>query len=126
MFADRNATAMIPAKDFARARAWYADKLGLEPTQVMENDMGASYALKGVNAFLYPTQFAGTAEHTILSFESADLVADMQAMRGKGVVFLDYDLPGLKTVNGLAEFGPVKNAWCKDSEGNILGFVQGM
>jgi len=47
-------------------------------------------------------------------------------MRSKGVVFLDYDLPGLKTENGVATFGPVKNAWCNDSEGNILGFVQGM
>jgi hypothetical protein len=47
-------------------------------------------------------------------------------LRGKGVAFLDYDLPGLKTENGIASFGPVKNAWCKDSEGNILGFVEGM
>ena len=126
MFADRTATAMIPAGDFARARAWYSDKLGLEPEEVYPDNMGAIYELKGVRAFLYPTQYAGTAQHTILSFDSTDLVADMQAMRTKGVVFLDYDLPGLKTENGLARFGSVKNAWCKDSEGNILGFVEGM
>ena len=125
MFADRKASAMIPASDIARAKAWYADKLGLQPVDDMK-EMGAAYDLGGTAAFLYPTQYAGTAQHTILSFPSDDLVADMNAMRGKGVVFLDYDLPGLKTVNGLAEFGPVKNAWCKDSEGNILGFVEGM
>ena len=126
MFADRRATAMLPAKDLQRAKAWYADKLGLKPTE--ENgDMGAVYNLGGGTiAFLYPTQFAGTAQHTLLSFDSPDLAADMQKMRAKGVVFLDYDLPGLKTENGLATFGPVKNAWCKDSEGNILGFVEGM
>ena len=50
----------------------------------------------------------------------------MAALRAKGVSFIDYDLPGLKTKDGIAEFGPVKNAWAKDSEGNILGFVQGM
>jgi hypothetical protein len=61
-----------------------------------------------------------------VSFASDDLAADMQTMRGKGAVFLDYDLPGLKTVNGVALFGEIKNAWCKDSEGNILGFVEGM
>ncbi len=126
MFADRDVTAMIPAKDLARAKAWYADKLGLTPAEEM-GEMGARYRLAGIaNAFLYPTSFAGTSQHTLLTFGSPDLVADMTAMRARGVVFIDYDLPGLKTVDGLAEFGPVKNAWCKDSEGNILGFVEGM
>jgi catechol 2,3-dioxygenase-like lactoylglutathione lyase family enzyme len=127
MLADRRATAMIPAKDFARAKTWYADKLGLQPTEEMPEGGGAAYMLGGgLRAFLYPTQFAGTAQHTLLSFDTPDLAADMKAMRSKGVVFLDYDLPGLKTENGVATFGPVKNAWCNDSEGNILGFVQGM
>ena len=124
MFANRKATAMLPAKDVDRAVAWYADKLGLKPTQQDEN--GASFALDGVTAFLYKSDYAGTAEHTLLSFDTPDLLADMQTMRGKGVTFIDYDLPDLKTENGVATFGPVKNAWAKDSEGNILGFVQGM
>lgn len=126
MFANRNATAMIPASDLARAQKWYADKLGLKPAED-QGEMGAAYALGGgTRAFLYPTQFAGTAQHTILSFDSTDLVADMQALRARGVTFLDYDLPGLKTENGLAELGEMKVAWAKDSEGNILGFVEGM
>lgn len=125
MFEGRTATAMLPATDLARAKAWYADKLGLTPAAEMGR-MGATYDLGGTKAFLYPTSFAGTAQHTILSFPSTDLVADMTAMRAAGVVFIDYDLPGMKTVDGLATFGPVKNAWCKDSEGNIIGFVEGM
>ena len=119
------ATAMLPAKDLARAKAWYADKLGLKPGEEL-GDMGAVYDVGGTRVFLYPTQFAGTAQHTLFSFDSTDLVADMATLRSKGVTFLDYDLPGLKTENGLAQFGNVKNAWCKDSEGNILGFVEGM
>ena len=124
MFADRPATAMIPAKDLDRARTWYEQKLGLTPAN--DAEYGAGYALKGVTMFLYASDFAGSAQHTLLSFNCDDLVADMQALRAKGVGFLDYDLPGLKTVNGLAQFGPVKNAWARDSEGNILGFVEGM
>ncbi len=124
MFADRKATAMIPARNVERAIAWYRDKLGIEPASIEE--YGATYRLAGVDAFLYSSSFAGTAGHTILSFDSADLVADMAAMRDRGVVFVDYDLPDLKTENGLATFGPVKNAWARDSEGNILGFVEGM
>ncbi len=124
MFANRKATAMLPAKDLQRAVAWYSEKLGLKPAQQDEN--GASFALTGVSAFLYKSDYAGTAQHTLLSFDTPDLLADMQTLRGKGVAFIDYDLPGFKTENGVATFGPVKNAWAKDSEGNILGFVQGM
>lgn len=125
MFADRNATALIPATDLTRAKRWYDEKLGLKPAE--ENEMGATYRLGGgTRAFMYPTQFAGTAQHTLLAFDSPDLVADMKTMRARGVVFLDYDLPGLKTRDGMADFGAVKNAWAKDSEGNILAFVEGM
>lgn len=126
MFADRKATVMIPVTDLARAKRWYEEKLGLKPTEDM-GEMGAAYKLGGGTlAFMYPTQFAGTAQNTMLGFDSPDLVADMKALRAKGVVFEDYDLPDLKTENGLADFGEIKNAWAKDSEGNILAFVQGM
>jgi catechol 2,3-dioxygenase-like lactoylglutathione lyase family enzyme len=124
MFADHPATALVPAKDIERAKRWYTEKLGLTPSR--DSEYGAGYALSGVTMFLYPTEFAGTAQHTLLSFNCKDLVADMKAMRANGVVFLDYDMPNLKTENGLASWGTVKNAWCKDSEGNILGFVEGM
>lgn len=126
MLAERTVTAMIPAKDFARAKAWYADKLGLTPAEEYPDNQGATYRLGGTPAFLYPTPLAGTAQHTLLSFSSPELAADMKALRAKGVVFLDCDMPGLKTEDGIASFGPVKNAWAKDSEGNILGFVEGM
>lgn len=125
MFADRRATAMIPAIDLPRAILWYEDMLGLNP--VSSDQYGALYVLgDGMEVFLYRSEFAGTAQHTLLSFKCDDVTADMAALRGKGVTFEDYDLPGLKTIDGLADFGPVKNAWAKDSEGNILGFVQGM
>jgi catechol 2,3-dioxygenase-like lactoylglutathione lyase family enzyme len=126
MFADRKATIMIPVSDLARAKRWYEEKLGLKPNQDM-GEMGAGYKLGGGTlAFMYPTQYAGTAQNTMMGFDSPDLAADMKALRAKGVVFLDYDLPGLKTENGIADFGDIKNAWCNDSEGNILAFVQGM
>lgn len=117
-------TAMIPAHNVERAVKWYEEKLGYTPTS--KDDYGASYQFNGVTAYLYKSDYAGTAEHTLLSFDSSDLVADMEALRGKGVEFIDYDLPDLRTENGIATFGPVKNSWAKDSEGNILGFVEGM
>ncbi len=125
MFADRPVTAMIPAGDVGRAVRWYREKLGLAP--VKSDEHGAAYKLAGgMDAYLYQSDFAGSARHTLLSFSTSDLLADMAALRAKGVRFEEYDLPGLRTVDGVAEFGPMKNAWAKDSEGNILGFVQGM
>ena len=69
MFKDRLATAMIPARDFARARAWYADTLGLTPAEEFPDGGGAVYMLGGgLRAFLYPTAFAGSAQHTLMTF----------------------------------------------------------
>ena len=124
MTPDANVTAMIPALTVERAIQWYEQKLGFKPAS--KDDYGATFAFNGVSAFLYKSDYAGTAEHTLLSFDTSDLAADMAELRGRGVVFVDYDLPDLKTENGVADFGPVKNAWAKDSEGNILGFVEGM
>lgn len=124
MDAQTKVTAMIPAHNVDRAVRWYEEKLGLRPAR--KDDYGATYQFNGVNAFLYRSDYAGTAEHTLLSFDTSDLAADMRDLRAKGVEFLDYDLPDLTTVDGVADFGPVKNAWAKDSEGNILGFVEGM
>ena len=122
MFADRAAMGMIPAKDIERAVAWYRDKLGLEPGE--RNEEGVIYNLKGATMFLYQSGYAGTNQATMLTFESPDLAADMTALRTKGVTFLDYDLPGFKTENGVASMGEMKAAWCNDSEGNILAFNQ--
>jgi catechol 2,3-dioxygenase-like lactoylglutathione lyase family enzyme len=122
MFADRAAMGMIPVHDVDRAIAWYRDKLGIEPAE--RNAEGTIYRLKGATMFLYQSGYAGTNQATMLTFDTPDLAADMAALRGKGVKFLDYDFPGLKTENGIASMGGMKVAWCNDSEGNILAFNQ--
>lgn len=53
-----------------------------------------------------------------------DVEATVADLRGRGVTFEDYDLPGLKTVDGIADLGGIKGAWFKDPEGNILSVVQ--
>lgn len=120
MLNDRRVYATIPASDMARAKRWYQEKLGLMPTS--ENELGAVYRLGGGTAFfLYPTEMnAGKAPNTLMSFAANDLEADVRALKDRGVVFEEYDFPGLKTVNSIATFGDYKGAWFKDSEGNIL------
>jgi catechol 2,3-dioxygenase-like lactoylglutathione lyase family enzyme len=119
MLSSRRVYPTIPAADLARAQRWYAEKLGLKPRSV--EPMGAIYDLGGGTGFLlYPTPSAGQAPNTLMSFASSDVRADVEALRHRGVVFEEYDFPGLKTVDGVARIGERDGAWFKDSEGNIL------
>jgi catechol 2,3-dioxygenase-like lactoylglutathione lyase family enzyme len=119
MLSDRRVYSTIPAADLARAQRWYAERLGLEP-RVIE-PMGAVYDLgEGTGFLLYQTPNAGQAPNTLMSFASSNVRADIEALRQRGVVFEEYDFPGLKTVDGVAKIGERDGAWFKDSEGNIL------
>jgi predicted enzyme related to lactoylglutathione lyase len=60
------------------------------------------------------------AEHTAMSFEVHDIGAHIRALQARGVVFEDYDLPGLRTVEQISVRGSKRAAWFKDLEGNIL------
>jgi catechol 2,3-dioxygenase-like lactoylglutathione lyase family enzyme len=112
----------IPAKDVDGTRRFYEDVLG---AQVMMEDPGGIIYRSGDSYFsLDPTEYAGTAQHTLGAFMVRDVKATVAELRGKGVRFEDYDLPGLKTVNGIAELGGMRGAWFKDPEGNILSVVQ--
>lgn len=112
----------VPAKDLEGTRKFYEDVLGLEVVQ--ESPAGITYKAGDSNLFLYPTEFAGTAKHTIGGFVVSDIEAAMADLRAKGVTFEEYDMPGLKTVDGIAEFEGDKVAWFKDPEGNILSLNQ--
>jgi catechol 2,3-dioxygenase-like lactoylglutathione lyase family enzyme len=115
--------ATIPTTDLASARRFYEDVLGLEVAR--EHLSGVAFRTGQTFLELYPTRTAGTAQHTLGSFEVEDIEAATSALRERGVTFEEYDFPGLKTVNGIAELpGGVKVAWFKDPEGNILGIVQ--
>lgn len=113
----------LPASDLARARAFYEEKLNLEPLEDGEVPDGIFYQLEGQVLFVYQTE-APRGGNTALSFVVEDLDAEMRDLRARGVAFEDYDMPGLKTENGVAEFDGMRVAWFKDSEGNILNVGQ--
>ena len=113
----------IPASDMERARKFYHDKLGMTPSQ--ETPGGTMYECADGSWFvIYPTPLAGTAQHTVAGWLTDNIEATVGDLKKRGVVFEEYDFPGLKTVNGIATMGSNKAAWFKDSEGNILGIVQ--
>jgi len=117
MLTDFPIHATAAAVDLGRARQWFADKLGLVPER--EDQGGVWYAFAGNTwLYLYLTPSAGTARNTIAGWTVTGIEAVMADMRGRGVVFEDYDFGELRTVNGLADFGTARAAWFKDSEGN--------
>lgn len=122
MLANFQMHSTIPAQDLGRAKKYYADRLGLTPAR--ETPGGLVYEYKGAWFLLYPSPGAGTARHTVAGWAIDDIEAEVAELKARGVVFEEYDLPSLKTVNSIATTGPNRAAWFKDSEGNILGLVQ--
>ena len=128
--ADCTVATRLPAKDLDRARRFYSEKLGLEPVE--ERPGGLRYHCGGCHFALYESAGSASGTHTQMAWEVSDIEAFVGALRARGVVFEEYDLPGLKTANGIAEIEgnyPSKGdgergAWFRDSEGNLLGLGQ--
>ncbi|WP_415854914.1 VOC family protein [Sinomonas sp. G460-2] len=113
----------IPAQDLVRARQFYAEKLGLEPLE--ESAEGLTYELaEGSQFLLFPSTGKASGDHTQIAFRTADIGATVGELRSRGVEFEDYDLPSLRTVEGIAERSGLRAAWFRDSEGNLLGVAQ--
>jgi catechol 2,3-dioxygenase-like lactoylglutathione lyase family enzyme len=115
----------LAASDLARARAWYAEMLGLDPLHEYRGEE-LVYRQGATHFVVYTTPSAGTAKNTVAVWRVADLRAEVSALRSRGVVFGDYEIDGTKTVNGIysdPDDGSLA-AWFVDSEGNTLGLVE--
>ena len=120
----------LPAQDLKRAKAFYAETLGLEPTE--ERAGGLRYVCAAGEFALFESSGAASGDHTQMGWEVEDIDATVRELRVRGVVFEEYDLPGLKTIEGIAVIEgnyPSKGrgergAWFRDSEGNMLGIGQ--
>jgi catechol 2,3-dioxygenase-like lactoylglutathione lyase family enzyme len=130
MLADSPVGTRLPVKDLERARRFYLEKLGLVP---VEERPGALLFHCGSGSFaLFESSGASSGTHTQMAWEVADIEATVAALTAHGVVFEEYDLPGLKTVNGTADIegnypskgAGERGAWFRDSEGNLLGLGQ--
>lgn len=113
----------IPAADLPRARKFYEGVLGLRVKE--EYAGGVFYECgNGSLVFLYPTPNAGTSRASTAFWPVDDVAAEVSALKHRGVVFEEYDYPGLKTVDSIATGGGAKTAWFKDPDGNILAVSQ--
>lgn len=113
-------TANVPVSDINRAQRFYADTLGLTPAG--KNPGGLIYTTEGgTTFFLYETEYAGKAGHTIAQWHVGNVDDEVRELKAKGLAFEHYDMPGVSWDGDVARMeGMGSAAWFKDSEGNIM------
>jgi catechol 2,3-dioxygenase-like lactoylglutathione lyase family enzyme len=123
MFANDPIYASLPAADLERAKRFYTEKLGLTPESELPG--GLFYRCgKDTQFAVFTSEGEASGTHTQAMWLVEDVESAVAALKARGVVFEEYDLPSLKTVNSIATIGTAKGAWFKDSEGNLLSLGQ--
>ncbi len=127
---DAHAVTKLPAQDLDRARAFYRDKLGLEPVE--ERGGGLRYLCGATEFHLFASSGAASGTSTQMGFEVDDIEATVADLSARGLAFAHFDLPGFEVrgdtfavpgnypSKGTGELG----AFFYDSEGNLLGLAQ--
>ncbi len=127
MLKDGRVATRIPARDVERARAFYADKLGLEPAE--ERPGGLLYRCAGGEFALFESAGAASGTHTQMGWAVDDIEATVADLRRRGLEFEQVEMPGITVENGIAEIPgnyPSKGrreraVWFRDLDGNMLG-----
>jgi catechol 2,3-dioxygenase-like lactoylglutathione lyase family enzyme len=130
MLQEGDVSARLPVQDLERARAFYAEKLGLEASE--ERPGGLLYRGASGEFALFESAGASPGTFTQMGWHVDDIDATVAELRDRGVAFEEVDVPGLRTVDGVAEVDgnyPSKGsgeraAWFRDSEGNMLGISE--
>jgi catechol 2,3-dioxygenase-like lactoylglutathione lyase family enzyme len=119
----RSSYAKLPAQDVQRARAFYRDVLGFEPARDHQNHL--FYECGGASFLVFPSSGSPSGTHDQLGFVVDDVEAAAAQLRERGVELESYDAPpGCSFRDGIMDYGAVKAAWFKDSEGNLISVAQ--
>lgn len=119
----RQLFAKLPAHDIERARAFYRETFDLEPYS--EHNKHLHYEVDGGYFIIFPSAGNPSGSHDQLGFVVDDVEATVAKLRSRGVELEDYEPPPHATRHdGITDFGAVKAAWLKDSEGNLVSLGQ--
>ena len=114
---------VLLAMDLAAAKDFYADKIGLPV--LSESPAAVTFQCGGDTHLVVTKSSVGTRdEQTQATFRVADVRAEVSELRQRGVKIEDYDMPGLKTQDGIADLGFAWMAWFIDPGQNCLGMMQ--
>jgi len=123
MLHQRRAHATLPVHDLAVARDFWEGRLGFVPLE--EYPTAVLYAGAGGSVFAISRASARAAGgNTQMAFTVPDIEAEVAELTGLGIAFEAYDLPGLRTVDGIAEMGGNRVAWFRDPDGNVIGVIE--
>jgi catechol-2,3-dioxygenase len=122
MLGDYPIAPVLLAKDLGAAREFYHDKLGLEILN--ENEDAITFSSGGTQLAVTKSTTGTADEQTQASWTVADVRAEVAELRARGVEVEEYDLPGLKTEDGIADIGFAWAAWIVDPGKNALGILQ--
>jgi catechol-2,3-dioxygenase len=123
MLAEHPIDVMLLGTELAVARDFYAEKIGLEI--LIETDDFITFKCGGDSRLVVTLSATGTSEpQTKASWRVDDLAAEVSELRSRGVEVEEYDEPGLKTVDGIADVGFALSAWIVDPHGNTIGLLQ--
>jgi catechol 2,3-dioxygenase-like lactoylglutathione lyase family enzyme len=119
--AQARAEATVPTLDLAAARDFYESVLGLRPAGADSPGVDVLYECgAGTRVLLYEWSGTVTPSHTVVHFEVDDVAATVRELRERGVRFEEYDMPELRTVDGVAELDGRRFAWFKDPSRNTI------
>jgi catechol 2,3-dioxygenase-like lactoylglutathione lyase family enzyme len=124
MLAECEAIPTIPTRDLKRSVDFYKDTLGLSVIDEDENGGGVKFRCGSSGLYLYQTELAGTAQHTLCSFESDHVDDDIAELRAHGVRFETYDMEGVSWDGDVADMGGMHGVWFTDPDGNILALFE--
>jgi catechol-2,3-dioxygenase len=123
MLSEQPIDVMLLATDLGVAREFYADKIGLEV--LIESDDFLTFKCGGDSRLVVSRSDTGTSEsQTKASWRVEDIAAEVSELRSRGVAVEEYDEPGLRTVDGIADAGFALSAWLVDPSGNTIGLLQ--
>lgn len=124
MLGESNVAAAIAVKDLEAAKKFYGETLGLKMDH--ESPGGVTFTSGSSKLFVYPSQYAGSNKATYAGWEADDVEGVVEALKGKGVTFEQYDnMPGVTRQGDIHVMGELKAAWFKDPDGNILSVTNG-
>jgi len=123
MLSEHPIDVMLTATDLGVVRQFYRDRVGLNV--LIENDDFVTFRCGGDSRLVFTRTSAASAEQqTKASWRVADVATEVAELRARGVDVVDYDEPGLKTVDGVADVGFALSAWFVDPAGNAIGLLQ--
>jgi catechol-2,3-dioxygenase len=119
----KEALATVAVRDLDRAKRFYEGTLGLKRTDQQEEE-ALTYQAGGTKLLVYRSQYAGSNQATATTWLIGnDMEKVVQSLKGKGVTFEHYDMPGMTLKGDIHVADGMKAAWFKDPDGNIHALV---